>query len=706
MPVWPFQGQVVHQTPPPFTWPQVRGSKYLLEIRHADGFVELIPTDRNWVLLDQALPAGAYSWRVSTLSRKMSGNGVWRGFSVEEETQQFIIPQVDELFLRAREKPHPKSLPSMKGFHEILSDRKKGMEVLVKRVEQNCQNVLPFEPKFKLINLAKREWIVENRREIQGIVYRERRFTLEAAFAWAATRKIEYLQQAKQRALNLASWDPSGSTGFQLHDQASLAIAWTLSLAYDWLYDGLELEERQKLLWAIRPRLRDMKVSLFGNDYKIDRFPFDSHGAVTLAHVSAISILLAGDLSEIENIFKESVPRYLLWPVPWGRDDGGYANGTNYAQWDIGTDTLPVWDIYREALGIDFGLTLWGKGYGRFITYFLPSGSPRGVFGDGAERMYRKVWALQAQAYADRFASSLSTWYADQYTADSEDHLLRLMSPKRKQADSKLPLGTPNSIHIPSIGWVAMHSDISSSQRTSFYFKSSPYGSYNHSHADQNSFILNVRGQALIIDSGYYDYYNSPHWNQWAKQTVAHNAITFDGGVGQLHDTMAAKGEITMFEPGGSFDMVTGDATGAYGVALKRAVRSLVYIRPGTLIIYDELQSTVPRQWEWNIHSLAEMDIMDDKSIIIEQGNVKVCVDILDGPDMYFSQTDNFTATPAGENRPNQWHGVFYSRQKLNDSRILAIITVDCQKPKVSIFHSDDQTRVFVDEKVFVFCED
>ena len=56
-------------------------------------------------------------------------------------------------------------------------------------------------------------------------------------------------------------------------------------------------------------------------------------------------------------------------------------------------------------------------------------------------------------------------------------------------------------------------------------FKSSRFGSFNHSHADQNSFILSAFGRPLLIDSGYYPWYGSPHDVGWTRQTIAHNAL-------------------------------------------------------------------------------------------------------------------------------------------------------------------------------------
>lgn len=118
--------------------------------------------------------------------------------------------------------------------------------------------------------------------------------------------------------------------------------------------------------------------------------------------------------------------------------------------------------------------------------------------------------------------------------------------------------------------------------------------SYNHSHADQNSFVIHANGNILAADSGYYDSYGSPHWKDWCTSTRAHNAITFDSGQGQVHfnknlekANMNAKGKITQLSNTPAYDLVSGDAGVAYGDALTKGVCSMVYLRPNTLVVFD-----------------------------------------------------------------------------------------------------------------------
>lgn len=56
-------------------------------------------------------------------------------------------------------------------------------------------------------------------------------------------------------------------------------------------------------------------------------------------------------------------------------------------------------------------------------------------------------------------------------------------------------------------------------------FKSSNFVSENHQHFDQNSFSLYYK-TPLLLDSGEYDDYGSPHWHNYYTRSIAHNTLT------------------------------------------------------------------------------------------------------------------------------------------------------------------------------------
>ena len=672
-PVRPPDCAVVEQTPPDFSWPARSGaSQYRVALTFPTGKTEVRRVDHNWIAWPDALTPGPYRWRVTAMQESLPESPELASgrFSVRAQARSFVVPDWRILYARATALPHPRALPrggEKEGLiGALLNERKEGLQHLQGRVDHDATRGLGLEPPLgPSVSVIQIDTGVETKR-IQA-----------AAFAWVVTKQRKYLDQAKRRALSMARWDPSGSTSFKHHDLAAKMVAFTLTLTYDWLYEELTREERTALLDAIRPRMRDMFTKLAGPG-GLSFVPYDSHGYEIMGKIAAISALLAGDLPEAEQWFAQAVPLHIHSISPWGGEDGGFANGTGYSLWDTG-DSFTVWHILRWTTGVNLADKAWVRNYGRYLAYFLPPGTPRHTFGDGAEEKPGENWARFGKAYALLAPSPLSRWYARQLFGEDPGRLEVLLAPRDVGGDAPFPDDSANAALFPSIGWSAMHSDLRDRDRVSVYFKSSAYGSHNHSHADQNSFVINARGRALAIDSGYYDAYHSPHWESWTKQTRAHNAITFDGGQGQTHNTIAAKGKITQFDTNAQMDFVTGDATEAYGGALRKAVRSLIYGRPNQIVVFDRLESTTPRRWEWNLHATERMVQDAAGRVTVNTGPVSLCVTVQASTPLRFVQNDAFTDPPHGQNRPKQWHGRFETVDKTSAATFAAVLSVDCQ---------------------------
>lgn len=669
---------MVEQTPPDFSWPaHTIDARYRFTLTFPDGKTEERNVDHNWIAWPSVLTRGIYRWDVTALRGNVPVTQVVAShrFVVSEQATPFVVPNSATLYARAAALTHPRALP--RGLEKealigaFLNERKEGLQQLLARANGDVGRGLtpepPFGPSLTVIQLN----TGEETKRIQ-----------HAAFAWVVTKNRKYLDQAKRRALSMAHWNPRGSTGFKHHDLAAKMVAFTLTLTYDWLYEDFTREERAVLLDAIRLRMQDMFDALAG-PRGINLVPYNSHGYEIMGKIAAISALLAGDVPEAEQWFAQTVPLHLHSINPWGGEDGGYANGTNYALWDTG-DSFTVWHILRWTTGMNVADKAWVRNFGSYLTYFLPPGTPRHAFGDGAELVPGENLARFGKAYALLAPSPLSRWYATQLFDEDKARLESLLAPRDSGGAAPFPEGTPNAAAFPAIGWVALHSDLRDWNRTSVYFKSSPYGSHNHSHADQNSFVIHARGRALAIDSGYYDSYHSPHMASWTMQTRAHNAITFDGGQGQLVRSIAAAGEITQFESGALGDIVTGDATQAYAGKLRKAVRSVVYGRPDQVLVFDRLESDTPRRWEWNIHALERMLQDETGKLKIQNGPVSLCVELRASTPIRFTQSDAFPDAPqkngfAIQDMPKQWHGRFESVNQTSSIVFAAVLSVDCK---------------------------
>jgi hypothetical protein len=411
-----------------------------------------------------------------------------------------------------------------------------------------------------------------------------------------------------------------------------------------------------------------------------------------------LSALVVGDIAEADAWMLQALPLAINIVQPWGGEDGGFSNGTPYAIWDTG-GLQPHWYVMRWAAGIDFAQKAWVRNYAKFLAYFNPPGTPARLFGDGFEQaMFKEQSARFGKGFTYFAPSPLGRWYASRLAGEDPIRFEYLMAPPADFSGAQpLPPGTPNALYLPTTGWVAMHSDLASDARTSVYFKSSPppHGAFNHQHADQNAFVVNAGGERLAIESGYYDGWKTPHWWNWLKTTKAKNAITYDGGQGQIFFEgtdykRMGYGRIVKFESTAQYDLAVGDASDAYDGALSTATRTLVYLRPNLIVVHDRLASATPRRWEWNIHALNKMAALSERKIRIRSGAQSLCVEMLAAPEARFTQTDDwevaFPATSSGRTvsggAPSdgaaQWHGRFSAAAPSTAAEFLALMDVGC----------------------------
>ncbi len=672
-PVQPADCSVITQSPPEFTWPPLEGKDtYTLTLTAPDGASESRSTTKNWLVWDKALAPGRYSWTMTSTPDKEATQP--RTFTIAPDPVPFLLPGTDAVVRHAKETPRPRtwSADASTPILAAKAERARGFKAMVDDVEGHMHLPVLKEPNAGSNDSNYEDTVVEQKR------------TLAAAYAWAATHDPKYGDDAARRLVAQAGWSTTGRISFRNNDMASRNVAWTLALGYDWTCDYLGPAQKKAILEAIRARTRDMYEQYVATD-KITRTPYDSHGNLTLTITAAIAALMAGEIPEADEWMRGALDMAIVFTSPWGGADGGFGNGTAQAQWDTGTNLI-VWSVLKNATGIDIAKKEWVRNYARYLAYFLPPGTPAGLFGDGQEQNLSEIWARIGKAYTAFAPSPLGRWYAAQWSGEDDARIEALLAPRLAKAPAPFPPGTPNGAHFASIGWAAMHSELADPMRTSVYFKSSPYGSFNHSHADQNSFVVNDKGKRLAIASGYYDNFRTPHWTNWYKQTRSSNAVTYENGTGQRLDGREFSGEITRFESTAGYDYAVGHAEKAYAGALTKAQRTIVYLRPGTIVVYDALAAPNPHTWEWNIHALNKMTPVSDKAVRLNNGEAQMCVEMLASPASAFSQTDQFTAPPAPSNmsktEPNQWHGAFATTAKSKDAEFIAVMRIgsDCSK--------------------------
>jgi hypothetical protein len=273
------------------------------------------------------------------------------------------------------------------------------------------------------------------------------------------------------------------------------------------------------------------------------------------------------------------------------------------------------------------------------------------------------------------------------------------------------PTHLDGSRHLKDIGWVAMHSALGDAEKDVWVlFRSSRYGSFSHSHADQNSFQLNAYGRALAIDSGYYPWYGSTHDNLWTRQTWAHNDILVNGR-GQPPHTWNAKGNIEAFDRHGLITVVRGQASESYNLpqpeetlsqwaeSLKQPVppmqpkvesfeRTLVFVASKCqpmLVIQDFVKTDGPAPFDWLLHALNRMEIgASPGTITIADSDVRLAVRLLSTVPFQLSQSSAFNVPPesadntayqgASAKFPDQWHLKAHTGVPASEIKFLAVM--------------------------------
>jgi hypothetical protein len=668
--VRPRDCAAVEQTPPDFSWPDIsRDARYEVTLTYPDGRQKTLAAPQNYLNWPEVLPAGRYSWKVRTGARESRA----RSFLVTEASRPFVVRDMQQLAAALATKPHPRGLPDDATLKKMARERDAGLARLLREVDGKTRNPLPGEPDHP------------NPGTNDSRVFDEAKRTLNSLQAYVLTKHDKYYEDALRRVRNLAAWDPAGRTAFTepRMDRSARFMTFVLALGYDWLHPRLDAATKGRLQAVLKARMGQIYGELVGERSRIAARPRDSHGIQTSIMLGAMLPLVAGDIAEADAWMARSLPLALNLISPWAGEEGGFANGSAYGVWGMG-DTLLYFYVLRWSTGIDAAQKPWVRNWGRYMAYFDPPGSPARLFGDGHEQaMLGEHLARYGKGYAGFAPSPLTQWWASRLSGEDTSRAEFLLAPLSDFKKARLPEGTPNSLYLPSIGWAAMHSSLADEDRASVYFKSAPppFGAFNHSHADHNSFVINAGGRRLAIESGYYDSYKSPHWMKWLHQTRSKNAITFDGGQGQLFYEQGEKmgyGGVTRFVAAADHDIVSGDATQAYGGAVTAALRTLVYLRPGVVVVYDKLASREPRRWEWNIHALNRMD-GEDKAIRIRDGGQSLCVDLLAAPPAEFSQTSEWTEAPRkGE---EQWHGRWTSAP-LAAAEFVVLLRIGCKETR------------------------
>lgn len=704
--VWPSDGTIVDVNPPSLLWPAVKRQdiRYRVQLSQEPHFPAnktIRSNDLPWAIFNPhtELALGKWHWRYKVLRNgKVQSESKIHSFTVSGSVRTFVTPSA-KLMLSACPKSHPRILMNPDELTAFRKRMKKSQQAksIINAADKYIGREPPAEnsarPRQKGKNVFEQKNFAKWASKALGNQLSASASALAKAYIITGDRK--YGRQAVRYATHVANFDPEGLTSRKVSDFADGACLRSMALAYDSCFDLLTPQEKTSLQNAIAVRAGRMFTSWRNN---LETKVFSAHIWQHVLHEFAeAAFATLGEIDEAE-LWASYVYELWLARVPLlGGEDGGWANGNNY----FGTNFVTLISIptfFEQLTGVDFFAHPWYRNSIYYMIYTWPPNSASDGFGDGCER--RHLAPLSRLAFADilgrKFDDSYAGWYVRESLKPLESTLRNDSSQRwhrlRAQYDSPAP--TPASFDLPQarlfrdIGVVAMHKDLTdTSNNLMLAFRSSPFGSFNHAHANQNSFNILFGGKRLYSSSGYYISYADDHFTGWYKHSRGHNTVLIDNK-GQLMGTPNGYGWIERYLHGHRITYCLGDASNAYGNAgLTLFRRHIVFLRPSIVVIYDELEADHRAQWSWLLHSPNKISPDPaSNSLITTIPSARSRVDFFTSIPLSFDVHNRFDPpalnwrnnTSGGKiiQYPNQWHASVSPVRKIKKMRYLAVIQV------------------------------
>lgn len=456
--------------------------------------------------------------------------------------------------------------------------------------------------------------------------------TAEAAtIIWLVTGEPVYLQKAKEFLLAGCRWSTEGATGIAYNDEAHFRLWRKLPFVYDQIRSQLTPEEKQEVIESFRKRGDDSFALIKRKTQDAKRTSIEddasSHPIRFISMTGLAGLALYDDLPEAKEWYDYAVSFYKNQFPPWGGDDGGWGEGNAY--WRGNLEHARFQDALCALGSPEAYANAFWRQTGYFPVYFVQP-YKHTAFGDtpnagkfnlepivaeAVQRLARRFQDGYLRSYADlqnkeeRSLESQGLYFNDERYPSGFEYVLRNFATRKETLPEPKPLADiPPARWFRDVDWVGMHSALGQPEEDIMLsFKSSPYSSYSHSHADQNAFILNAYGENLLINAGYREYHRSPHHKAFTEQTVSKNDLLIDGK-GQKPQVKTAKGKVLGFEIGPRTIWTAGDAAVAYNTLqdkpiVEEARRDIVMIDQRYFVIRDRVRLSEPKPVSLLLHA-------------------------------------------------------------------------------------------------------
>lgn len=499
--------------------------------------------------------------------------------------------------------------------------------------------------------------------------------------AYQATGNKSYGRAACERILSICKWDPEGSSYLGHNDEAHMSVIWNGPIACDWVWDLFTAEEKVAVIEQYRRRGELTFEHMHDQGcYGITRF--DSHAGREIVFLAQLAFVFHDHIPEAQKWLEWLRPVLCgIWPV-WAGDDGAWAEGISYSNPYVSIMSRFA-TILKKGTRINLYQRPFWKNYARWKHATFPAYAEWMGFGDHSER-WEVAWHVNAdlsELIARETNSPEFLSYVDEFRREAalsektppERFMGRVnttlfMVPQISTIEQRAAVSGESKVsHVfPAAGWASIRTGIDQGHDdVAFIFRSSPFGSFSHSHANNNDFIIHVGGKVMAMPTGYYSGYGSAHHAHWVWHTKANNCVTLSDAP-QIMRSLESRGFVEAHFENEHLAYFQGNADLSYRLQAQRCRRHVIFVKSQNyFVLVDEFvaQPGITSSVQWNIHSWNPFEVSEDQKrfkIMREESTLEGY--FLYHHESFITLSEGWDPPPAKGKPNSQWHNQYHLR--------------------------------------------
>lgn len=436
------------------------------------------------------------------------------------------------------------------------------------------------------------------------------------------TSNADYCAKGYERVQALAAQGLPAA--FEDHYLYIGELAYTYAVAYDWLYNGLNEEQKEVISYAVKEQCLDKAGDAVVNGTEFAAMTTNLN-TVCIGGITTAAMAVCEDYPQTSSDIIKGAVRNTPRAIQSWAPDGVYGEGSMY--WDYGTVYLAyMMSTMDNLLSTDFGLSNI-NGFdkiGEFPRFINGNSGLDFNFGDSIETPCAGAQLYWFASKTGQSSAILPRW--ERRAGGSVYDLIWYDEALKNEAlsaqyEDELKEGRVNIATFRTNDKNGIYAAIKGGDNQ-----------MPHTDLDIGNFVLDAMGERWIVDLGAEPYTNdyfvmsrpdSARWTYYAKRAEAHNVPLINPGY-TADQNVNAKCKISEFQSNESSGYALIDMTEAYPDA--RSVRRglAVIDDKSRVIVRDEIRLNEQGKVYWMLHTKAKARVADAGRTVYLTQNGKV----------------------------------------------------------------------------------